>query len=140
MGEMGLPIPRAFGQAELEMRGARDSLQSGEPGQAAGAQAQALDLLQQGGQAMMQALQEQFGQGFGLAEEGRPYMPNPYGRDPLGRSMFNQGGADIFGDYVPDELDLGRARAILEELYRRSSERDRPTEELDYIDRLLRRF
>ena len=31
-------------------------------------------------------------------------------------------------------------RAILEELYRRAGERHRPTEELDYLNRLLRRF
>jgi len=28
----------------------------------------------------------------------------------------------------------------MEELYRRASERDRPAEELEYLERLLRRF
>jgi hypothetical protein len=35
---------------------------------------------------------------------------------------------------------LQRARDILEELFRRAGERTRPLFELDYIDRLLRRF
>jgi len=56
----------------------------------------------------------------------------------LGQSMATR--ADLFGERVPSELDLGKARAIMEELYRRASERDRPAEELEYLERLLRRF
>ena len=42
MGEAGMEIPRALGQAEMQMRGAR-RLAGGCPGQAADAQAQAVD-------------------------------------------------------------------------------------------------
>jgi hypothetical protein len=41
---------------------------------------------------------------------------------------------------VPDEAELLRTRRLQEELRRRGAERERPAEELDYIDRLLRRF
>jgi hypothetical protein len=41
---------------------------------------------------------------------------------------------------VPQESDLQRAREILQELRKRAAERNRPKEELDYIDRLLKRF
>jgi hypothetical protein len=41
---------------------------------------------------------------------------------------------------VPDKLDIQKAREILEELQRRAAERGRPLNELEYIDRLLRRF
>ena len=41
---------------------------------------------------------------------------------------------------VPDAIDAQRAREILEELRKRSGEALRPPVELDYIDRLLRRF
>jgi hypothetical protein len=54
--------------------------------------------------------------------------------------MYNQGGADLWGERVPTELELGRARAIMEELYRRAGQRHRPVDELDYLQRLLRRF
>jgi uncharacterized protein (TIGR02302 family) len=138
LGEMGMPIPRAMGQAELEMRSARDALGEGAPGQAVGPQAQAVDLLRQGGQALMEQMQQQMGTGQGDMQQ--QFGQGRFNRDPLGRSQFNDGGADMFGDYVPDDLDLGRARAILEELYRRAGERSRPVEELDYIDRLLKRF
>jgi hypothetical protein len=41
---------------------------------------------------------------------------------------------------VPNAGEAQRARAILEEIRRRAAERGRPPEELDYLDRLLRRF
>ena len=61
-------------------------------------------------------------------------------RDPLGRPQRSEG--PDFGNSVkvPDEADAQRAREILEELRRRLSDPLRPTLELDYIERLLRRF
>jgi hypothetical protein len=64
------------------------------------------------------------------------------GRDPLGRPRRDSvGGRDEGSDVVvPTEMELQRAREIQEELRRRAGERERPQQELDYIDRLLRRF
>ncbi|HEX2479931.1 MAG TPA: DUF4175 family protein, partial [Geminicoccaceae bacterium] len=139
IGEAGAQIPRALGEAELAMRAARDALQQGQAGQALDPEAQALDQLRQGGQAMMQEMQRMYGQGQGQMP-GQQFGQAPNNRDPLGRSLYNQGGADLWGERVPTELELGRARAIMEELYRRAGQRYRPSEELDYLDRLLRRF
>lgn len=41
---------------------------------------------------------------------------------------------------IPDRMELRRAQEILEELRRRAGERDRPSRELQYIDRLLNQF
>ena len=41
---------------------------------------------------------------------------------------------------IPDENILQKSRQILDELRRRAGERFRPPIELDYIERLLRRF
>jgi hypothetical protein len=41
---------------------------------------------------------------------------------------------------VPEEAERKRSQAIQEELRRRGAERERPREELDYIDRLLKQF
>ena len=139
IGEASAQIPRALGEAELAMRAARDALQEGQAAQALDPEAQALDQLRQGGQAMMQEMQRMFGQGQGQMP-GQQFGQAPNNRDPLGRSMYNQGGADLWGERVPTELDLGTARAILEELYRRAGQRHRPTLELDYLERLLQRF
>ena len=96
-------------------------------------------LLAEYGQAMMQEMQRMYGQGQGQMP-GQQFGQAPNNRDPLGRSMYNQGGADLWGERVPTELDLGRARAILDELYRRAGQRNRPSQELDYLNRLLQRF
>ncbi|MEM7045667.1 MAG: DUF4175 family protein, partial [Pseudomonadota bacterium] len=143
LGENGVPIPRAMGEAELSMRDARDALQGGQPGQALDPQTNALDQLRQGGQAMMQEMQQMMGQNPGQGQpgqDGQQFGQSPTDRDPLGRSLFNRGDADMFGPEVPDDLDLGKARSIMEELHRRAGERHRPAEELDYLERLLRRF
>lgn len=142
LGEQGMEIPRSLGQAELEMRGARDALQGQEPGQAAEDQGQALDQMQQAGQALMEQLQQQMANQPGQ-QPGPGQMPQAQqrnGRDPLGRSVRNEGGWDTQGELVPEESELGRARGVLEELYRRSGQRSRPQLELDYYNRLLDRF
>jgi uncharacterized protein (TIGR02302 family) len=139
LGEAGVQIPRSLGEAELSMRAARDALQQAQPDQALDPQAQAVDQLRQGGQAMMQEMQRMYGQGQGQMP-GQQFGQAPNDRDPLGRSMYNQGGADLWGEHVPSQLDLGKARVILEELQRRASQRQRPPDELDYLQRLLRRF
>jgi len=62
-------------------------------------------------------------------------------RDPLGRSEGNFGNAiDNGTNKVPTEPEMQRSREIMDELRRRAGEADRPQQELDYIDRLLRRF
>ena len=60
--------------------------------------------------------------------------------DPLGRPIPGMG-ADISNrTEVPDKADLQKAREILEELFRRAGERFRSSDELNYLNRLLRRF
>jgi hypothetical protein len=51
-------------------------------------------------------------------------------------------GPDDFGDTVkvPGEIDVQRARRILEELRRRFADPMRPQIELDYIERLLKDY
>jgi hypothetical protein len=46
----------------------------------------------------------------------------------------------IEGVRLPTEMDVQRAREILNELRRRRGDHRRPQDELQYIDRLLRRF
>jgi hypothetical protein len=66
------------------------------------------------------------------------------GRDPLGRDRRETGGS---GDNIEGDQGLGRAHLerlrshqLQQELRRRGAERERPPVELEYIDRLLRRF
>jgi len=73
---------------------------------------------------------------------GSPERANPGGRDPLGRRL-GQGTspADESNQaVVPAERERQRTQAIQEELRRRGGELDRPRQELDYIDRLLKQY
>jgi anti-anti-sigma regulatory factor len=47
---------------------------------------------------------------------------------------------DDYSQKVPGEIDVQRARRILEELRRRLADPSRPQIELDYLERLLKDF
>lgn len=73
-------------------------------------------------------------------QPGRSRQRAQNNTDPLGRPLRSQGRNDDGGVRVPGEIDVQRARRILEELRRRFGESDRPQLELDYIERLLKDF
>ena len=132
-------IPRPLGRAEQAMRDARRALEHGEPSNAVGPQTRALDQLMQGMQSMAESFMEQMGNNQ-QAGSG-PLGVNPgQNRDPLGRDSGNMGPEALEGVQIPDEMELRRAREILDELRRRRGQRTRPPQELDYIDRLLQQF
>jgi len=132
-GNMGGQEP--FNQAEQAMRDAAEALEGNRPDQAVDRQAQALDALRQGAREMAQRLSER--------NAGREGMPNPRalgrGRDGTGKPI-GQTGAGTEDVGIPDEAELRRAREILDELRRRSGDRNRPPVEREYIDRLLPRY
>ncbi len=140
LGDMLGDIPRPLGRAEQAMREARDALSRDQPGQAIDPQSRALDQLQQGMQAMADRFMERMGQSQPQRGNGPVGMEPGFGRDPLGRSTGENGMQALEGVEIPDEMELRRARTILNELRRRRSESGRPPPELDYIDRLLRQF
>jgi hypothetical protein len=138
-GEMTGDIPRPLGRAERSMNDAAQQLGEGEGQDAVGSQAQALEQLRQAGQAMAEALAQQFGFGQQPGQGQIGELPNG-GRDPLGRMQPGFGGIDTSDVTIPEEADLQRAREILDELRKRAGERARPRPERDYIDRLLKQF
>ena len=140
MGELGLDAPQEFGQAGEAMRQAERALREGDLDGASDAEARALDQLRQGArglaQQMQQQRQRQAGQQPGQGPNGTPPV-----LDPLGRAPNSTDGADPgTGVKVPDQIDVQRAREILEELRRRLGEQSRPALELEYLERLLKRF
>jgi uncharacterized protein (TIGR02302 family) len=128
---------KALMRAQDAMDQATDQLGTGELGSAGDSQQQALDEMRKGGEALAkQLLQQLAGQGVGTGDgQGAGENEDPFGRP---RSSFGPS----FGDSVkvPDKMDIQKAREILEELQRRAAERGRPVPELEYIERLLRRF
>jgi uncharacterized protein (TIGR02302 family) len=132
-------VPPQFNEAGREMGRAEDSLRDGSPGAAVQPQTRALQDLQQGQAEMMKQLVERFGRQPGHRNSDRL---DQFGQsqDPLGRSLPGAGQMDTGDVKVPDKSDLQRAREILDELRRRAGENNRPRYELDYLDRLLKRF
>jgi uncharacterized protein (TIGR02302 family) len=136
-------IPDPLGRAERAMHDAAGALQNGRPGDAIGAQSEALDQLQQGARDFAKQLQDRLAKGLGSPGDdegsGRD-SPDNGDRDPFGRPLSSNGPYDQGDVAIPDESILQKSREILDELRRRAGERSRPTIELDYIERLLRRF
>ena len=134
---LGLDPSEQFGEAQGEMGEAGKNLGRGQPGDATGNQAQALDALRRGVQSMMQQMAgnrqqggQQQGQGqFGGLDRDR--------RDPLGRRQENDGYQDSDATRIPGEIDAQRAREIMEAIRERLSEPASPRIEKDYLERLL---
>ena len=133
LGENSGNIPEALGEGEFSMRSAREALSRNRNDQAIGPQTNALEQLRAGAGAIMQQMLSDIGMEDGPGTGGDDV-------DPLGRPM--QGAGIDTGDdvKVPDKASLQKAKEILDELHRRASQRTRPQPELEYIDRLLRRF
>ncbi len=130
---LGQEMGRALGRAGRAMGDASRSLGDGSPGNAYGFQGEALDALREGLQGMMQQMYaNQPGPG-GEQLGGRPMGQ----RDPLGRPERTEGPDLGQTVKVPDEIDVERARRILEAIRNRLGERFRPRYELDYLERLL---
>lgn len=132
MRDLGMGDAQALEEAREAMENAERALNEGDLGEATDQQAQALDQMRQGAQQM--------------AQEMMKNMPQRYGqngdtpRDPMGRPQRSEGPDQGTSVKVPDAIDMQRAREILEELRRRSGEATRPPIELDYLERLLKRF
>jgi DNA anti-recombination protein RmuC len=132
MQRFGMRAPQQLDGAEQAMREAEQALQSGDLDRAGQAEQRALEQLRQGAQSMAEQMLRQMPQQFGRAADAP--------LDPLGRPQHTEGPDLGTSVKVPDEIDVQRAREILEELRRRLGEPSRPLLELDYIERLLRRF
>jgi uncharacterized protein (TIGR02302 family) len=131
-----------LGRAGEAMGEAEGSLGEGNADNAVDAQGRALEALRKGAQGLAQSMQQQQGMGQGPGQPGRTGQSRAQqDTDPLGRPMRNRGG-DYDNDSVkvPGEIDVQRARRILDELRRRFADPLRPQIELDYLERLLKDF
>ncbi|MGD9921516.1 MAG: TIGR02302 family protein [Pseudorhodoplanes sp.] len=140
-GDQGQDGMDQLGKAGEAMGEAEGQLGDGNSDGAVGSQGRALEALRRGAQGMAQAMQQQPGMGPGPGQPGRQQGRAQQETDPLGRPMRQ--GRDYSDDAtvkVPGEIDVQRARRILDELRRRFSDPARPQLELDYIERLLKDF
>jgi uncharacterized protein (TIGR02302 family) len=132
-----------LGQAGDAMGDAEGQLGQNNADGAVDSQGRALDALRRGAQSLAQQMQQQgmMGMGPGPGQPGRLGQPRAQQEtDPLGRPLRGRDYGDDSTVKVPGEIDVQRARRILEELRRRFGENFRPQLELDYIERLLKDY
>ncbi|MER9330423.1 TIGR02302 family protein [Mesorhizobium sp. M0488] len=131
---MGMEPNEGFGEAGKSMGNAEQALGKGEGDQAVGHQGRALEALRKGAKDMMKQMQAMQGDQGGSEQGGRQQNAD---RDPLGRPRASQG--PDFGDSVkvPDEIDVQRARQILEAIRKRLGNALSPDIERSYLERLL---
>jgi uncharacterized protein (TIGR02302 family) len=141
-GQQGQEMDQ-LGRAGEAMGDAQGQLGEGDADGAVDSQGRALEALRRGAQGLAQSMQQMMGEGQGPG----PGEPGRMGRaranqdtDPLGRPLRGRDYGDDTTVKVPGEIDVQRARRILEELRRRFGESFRPQFELDYIERLLKDF
>jgi uncharacterized protein (TIGR02302 family) len=136
--------------AQNAMREAENALgqAAGGSGEAVDAQGRAVDALREVAQKLADAMQGQ-GEGDGTGKEsGDAEGQGSQGQfgasdetDPLGRPAGSERSFNPSARYDPMGVPAAeRARRVLEELRRRLGEPARPREEMDYLERLLRRY
>ena len=143
MKELGMKGDQNLDDAEGAMKEAEGELGKGQQGRgkAVDAQGRALESLRKGGQAMAQQMQpgpgEEGGPGDpnGPMRQGRAGNPDPLGRESHDKRDNSRALYDPLGTPAAQ-----RAQKVLEELRRRLSDPARPREELDYLERLLKRY
>ncbi|HVW56341.1 MAG TPA: TIGR02302 family protein [Rhizobiaceae bacterium] len=135
LNNMGIKPGQGFGEADDAMGRAGKALGQAEGDNAAGEQGNALQALRRGAQDMMRQMQQAMqGQQGGSGQGGREQNAD---RDPLGRPRATNG--PEFGDSVkiPDEIDVQRARQILDAIRKRLGNALSPELEKSYLERLL---
>jgi uncharacterized protein (TIGR02302 family) len=132
--DFGIDAPGQFGGAAEAMDRAERMLRDGDLEGATQEESRALEQLRQGARNMAEQMLRQLPSRFGMSNGSTEL-------DPMGRPPQRTDGPDPgVGVKVPDQIDVQRARELLEELRRRLGEQTRPLLELDYIERLLKRF
>jgi len=136
--EQGAEGPKELGEAGEAMDKAEQALREGDTGEALTLQEEALAKLKSAQDQAKQALAAEQKKNGGMRVGRASGRRNP-GMDPAGRPEAN-GPIDNGSVKVPTERESQRAREILNELRKRSGETGRSKPELDYLERLLRRF
>ena len=134
MQMQGGDAPDQFEGAKDAMKDAEEAIGEPDLDRATQNQSLALERMREGAQSMAQQMMEN-----GEMQAGGK-GPGNNGKDPLGRPDRSNRPDFGLSVQVPDEIDIQRAREVLDELRRRIGDPSRPTFELDYLERLIRSF
>ena len=130
----------ALGRAGEAMDGAEDALREEDFAGALDNQSEAMEALREGMRDLADQMAQQRGQQGQQQGEQQGLNEGSGNRDPLGRDVGENGRIGTDENLLQGEDVYRRARELLDEIRKRSGEQERPTEELDYLRRLLDRF
>jgi hypothetical protein len=148
-GEAAKEAQRALEGAGDAMDGAEQALKEGDLGRAIDKQADAIEALREGMRKLGEAFAEERGQGSaGQGAQGMERRGDAMGghgerelpRDPLGRATGDGSRIGSDSNLLRGDDVYRRARDLLDEIRRRTADRQRPEPERDYLRRLLDRF
>ena len=131
---------RSLDRAGEAMDRAEDDLRDEDFAGALDNQADAIEALREGMRNLAEQMAEQQQQQGGQQGEALGRNDPNGSRDPLGRDTGQNGRIGTDEQLLQGEDVYRRARELLDEIRRRSGEQGRPSEELDYLKRLLERF
>jgi hypothetical protein len=130
-----------LGDADNAMGDADGKLGEGNADSAVDSQGKALDAMRKGAQSLADAMQQGDGDGQDAPGNGLGRQQSSgNSTDPVGRPLRGREFGDDLTVKIPGEIDVQRARRILEELRRRLADPQRPQLELDYLERLLKDY
>ena len=132
---LGLDPGKEFSDAGKAMGRAGKNLGEGKSGDAVGDQADALDALRKGAAGLMNQMKQAMGDKGGGQQPGGKKSGGE--KDPLGRPRQSNGPDMGQATKVPDEIDVQRAREILEAIRKRLGDSLSPEVERSYLERLL---
>lgn len=136
-GELADALRESLDRAGRAMEDAEGNLQRDDLAGALDDQAEAMDALRDGIRNLGQALAEQRQQEGAGGDTGMAQgQQDPLGRDATGDNALGGDG----GNFSADRRLSDRARELMDEIRKRSSEQDREGIELDYLKRLMDRF
>lgn len=131
----------ALGRAGEAMDNAEDALREDDFAGALDNQSQAMEALREGMRDLADQMAQQQGQqGQQQGDQQQGQNQSGGNRDPLGRDLGENGRIGTDENLLQGEDVYRRARELLDEIRKRSGQQERPTEELDYLRRLLDRF
>ena len=138
--EQGEEGRRNLDRAERAMEEAEEALRRGDLDGALDRQAEAMEAMRDGMQDFGEALAQEQREERGADGENDEFgSADPNGRDPLGREPGETARIGSDENMVQNDPNQ-RAQELLDEIRRRSGDLARPSEELDYLKRLLQLF
>ena len=132
---LGMEPGKELGDAGKAMGRAGKNLGEGDTGEAIGDETEALNALRKGAEGLMNQMKQAMGDKGGGQRRGEK---GPNDKDPLGRARSDNSPDTGLTTKVPDEIDVQRAREILEAIRKRLGNALSPEQEKQYLERLLK--